>query len=70
LKHPVNDALEQFAAALQKVGADPSQVEVSLPLDEWRALAVALDVEKGGPVPGDIGRIEIAGVKYLVRFRP
>ena len=70
MNRPVTDALENFAEALRKAGINPSLIAVSIPLEEWRKLAGILDEEKGEPVGGNIGQIEVAGVKYLVRFRP
>jgi hypothetical protein len=67
MEQPVTTALESFAAALGRAGIDPETVEVSLPLNEWQALARALDAE-GTKTRGDIGRVEIAGVRYRVRL--
>ena len=67
---PVTEALESFAEELRKAGINPDLIAVSIPLDEWRKLARMLEQERGEPVGANIGQIEIAGVKYLVRFRP
>jgi hypothetical protein len=67
MKQPVTTALEKFAEALHKAGIDPETVEVSLPLEQWRVLARTLDFERA-ETRSDIGQIEIAGVRYLVRF--
>ncbi len=59
-------ALEGFADALEAAGIDPRTVEVSLLLSDWRHLARTLDDEGTNPT-GDIGRIELGGVRYLIR---
>ncbi len=70
MKNPMTTGLENFAEALERAGVEAEFVEVSLPLPEWQALAQALEAEKGETVPGDIGRLEVAGINDLVRFRP
>jgi hypothetical protein len=40
---------------------------VSLPLNDWRHVAQTLETERGAPVPGDIGKLEIGGGPYLIR---
>jgi hypothetical protein len=67
-KRPLTDALEAFADALEAAGINPRLVEVSMPLSDWQHLARTLDEERGSPVPGDIGRVELAGVRYLIRY--
>ena len=61
-------ALEAFADALEAAGVDPRLVEVSLPKSEWRHVAQTLEAERGRPLPGDIGRVEVGGVPYLIRY--
>ena len=39
-----------------------------MPLSDWQHLARTLDDERGAPVPGDIGKLEIGGVPYLIRY--
>ena len=65
---PVTDGLEVFADVLEAAGIDPQVVEVSSPLSDWQHLARTLDDERGAPVPGDIGKLEISGVRYLIRY--
>lgn len=65
---PLTDALEAFADTLAEEGVNPHGVEVSLLLPDWQHVALTLEAERGAPVPGDIGRIEVGGVRYLVRF--
>ena len=65
---PLLNALEAFADAMEAAGVDPRLVEVSLPLSEWRHVVQTLVAERGGPLPGDIGRIEVGGVPYLLRY--
>ena len=65
---PLTDGLEAFAVVLEAAGIDPQVVEVSLPLSDWQHLARTLDDERGAPVPGDIGKLEIGGVPYLIRY--
>jgi hypothetical protein len=49
------------------MGIDPRAVEVSLQLSDWQHLARTLDDEKTNTT-GDIGRIELGGVRYLTRY--
>ena len=65
---PVTDGLEAFADVLEAAGIDPRVIEVSMPLSDWQHLARTLDDERGAPVPGDIGKLEVGGVPYLIRY--
>jgi hypothetical protein len=60
---PATDALEAFADALEAMGIDPRSAKVSLPLSDWQHLARMLD-DEGASTTGDIGRIELGGVRY------
>lgn len=64
---PLTDALEALADALEAAGIDPRVVETSLPLSDWQHLARSLDNERGDAV-SDIGKIEVGGVRYLIRY--
>jgi extradiol dioxygenase family protein len=69
MKKPgISDDLIAFAAALEAVGIRADDVEVSLPLDGWQALARQLDAE-GADAADDIGKLEVASVRYLIRSR-
>ena len=68
-KASVTDALKAFAAALERAGVDVHDVEVSMPFESWQALGKRLD-EEGHQEPGaDIGKIQVAGVRYFIRSR-
>ena len=64
----LTDALGAFADALNASGIDPRQVEVSLPVCDWRYVAREIEAERGEAAPGHGNRIEIGGVRYLARF--
>jgi hypothetical protein len=65
----ITQALKTFAKTLAQAGIEPGSVEVSMSLDNWQHLARVVEDERfGAPVPGDIGQLEIAGVRYVVRF--
>ena len=66
-KRPVADDLEAFAAALASCGIPVQDVEVSMSLESWQRLGQRLDVENYEG-PEDIGRVEVAGVRYLIRY--
>jgi hypothetical protein len=65
----VTDALKAFAAALERAGIQPGEVEVLLSLDNWQSLARRLDEERHGEPGEDIGKITVGGVRYLIRYR-
>jgi hypothetical protein len=62
------DVLVEFADKLEAEGIDPRLVDVLFPSREWYHLANLLEEEQGGPLSGDEARIEVHGVRYLVRF--
>ena len=64
---PITDALEALADALEEAGINPRVVETSLPLTDWQHLARTLDNE-GTAAENDIGKIQIGGVRYLIRY--
>jgi hypothetical protein len=43
-------------------------VEVSLPLERWQRLGRVLDDEMPEAAQ-DMGNLEVAGVRYLIRYR-
>lgn len=65
---PLTHALEAFADVLVEEGVNPRGVEVSLLPARLAARGAQLEAERGEPVAGDIGRIEVGGIRYLVRF--
>ena len=67
-KPSVSAALTAFAEALDAIGIAPEDVEVSLPLEPWQKLARRLDEEQPDKAE-DIGKINVAGVRYLIRYR-
>jgi extradiol dioxygenase family protein len=69
MKKPiVADALTAFAEALENISIAPADVEVSLPLESWQVLARRLDEERTEKAE-DIGKLEVGGVRYLIRYR-
>ena len=64
----VSDALTAFAEALERLGIESADVEVTLPLEGWQALGRRLDEELPDKAE-DIGTIDVAGVRYLIRYR-
>jgi hypothetical protein len=67
----LTSTLLDFAEALRDAGIDPGKVEVSLPTPEWKALdrglarEQALDLFEGVSIRG---KLNVGGVRYLVRF--
>jgi hypothetical protein len=64
----LTNALDSFGHALKACGIDPHGVEVSLPVPHWRYIARQIETERGDAAPGHADRLEIGGVRYLVRF--
>jgi hypothetical protein len=64
----LTDALTAFTEALERIGIQPDDVEVSLPLERWQRLGRVLDDEMPEAAQ-DMGKLEVAGVRYLIRYR-
>ena len=67
----LTSTLLDFAEALRDAGIDPHKVEVSLPTPEWTALDRALAKEQVSDLFESVsvrGRLNVGGVRYLVRF--
>ena len=69
MKPTVSDALTAFAEALQRLGIEPEEVEVLLPLERWQGLGQRLDEE----TPNRRRTISECSmwrrVRYLIRHR-
>jgi hypothetical protein len=67
----IHDHFKAFAEGLRLANIPPERVEVHLTAEDWATLSKALAQEVTPPLferidTGD--RLEVAGVRYLVRF--
>lgn len=68
MKQPsVTDALTAFAGIWENLGIQASDVEVSLPFQSWQRLGMRLVQEQHQASDSHVGKVEVAGVRYLIR---